>query len=131
MVRLIRGPKDSEGKRIVFATSLIDKDAYPTQSIRELYRRRWNIETMYRCSILKPSKSRLKAGEPFTVTAVISNTFLDGSRVALHVDGRPADAKWAWARGDRRDELAFEVSLRERGPHDLSVADRTVEINVE
>lgn len=91
----------------------------------------WNIETMYRCSILKPSKSRLKAGEPFTVTAVISNTFLDGSRVALHVDGRPADAKWAWARGDRRDELAFEVSLRERGPHDLSVADRTVEINVE
>jgi hypothetical protein len=47
MVRLIRGPKDSEGKRIVFATSLIDEDAYPTQSIRELYRRRWNIETMY------------------------------------------------------------------------------------
>lgn len=47
MVRLVRGPKDSEGKRIVFATSLIDKDEYPTQSIRELYRRRWNIETMY------------------------------------------------------------------------------------
>ena len=47
MVRLVRGPKDSEGKRIVFATSLIDQDQYPTLSIRELYRRRWNIETMY------------------------------------------------------------------------------------
>jgi hypothetical protein len=47
MVRLIRGPKDSEGKRIVFATSLVDEDDYPTASIRELYRRRWNIETMY------------------------------------------------------------------------------------
>lgn len=46
-VRLVRGPRDSEGKHIVFATSLIDKDDYPTRSIRELYRRRWNIETMY------------------------------------------------------------------------------------
>jgi Transposase DDE domain len=46
-VRLVRGPKDSEGKRIVFATSLIDEDQYPSASIRELYRQRWAIETMY------------------------------------------------------------------------------------
>jgi hypothetical protein len=46
-VRLVRGPRDSEGKRIVFATSLLDEDVYSTQSIRELYRTRWNIETMY------------------------------------------------------------------------------------
>lgn len=46
-VRLVRGPKDSEGKRIVFATSLIDEDDYPSSSIRELYRQRWAIETMY------------------------------------------------------------------------------------
>lgn len=46
-VRLVRGPRDSEGKRIVFATSLLDEDVYSTQSIRDLYRTRWNIETMY------------------------------------------------------------------------------------
>jgi hypothetical protein len=47
MVRLVRGPKDSEGKAIVFATSLIDEGDYPTGSILKLYRRRWHIETMY------------------------------------------------------------------------------------
>ena len=46
-LRLVRGPKDSEGKRIVFATSLLDEDKYSSASIRELYRRRWSIETMY------------------------------------------------------------------------------------
>lgn len=47
LVRLIRGPKDSEGKRIVFATSLLDEAIYTATSIRELYRRRWDIETTY------------------------------------------------------------------------------------
>jgi hypothetical protein len=47
LVRLVKGPKDSEGKRIVFATSLLDKDVYTTASIRELYKSRWGIETMY------------------------------------------------------------------------------------
>ena len=47
LVRLVKGPKDSEGKRIVFATSLLDTDAYTTASIRELYKSRWGIETMY------------------------------------------------------------------------------------
>jgi hypothetical protein len=46
-IRLVKGPKDSEGKRIVFATSLIDEDDYPSASISELYRQRWGIETMY------------------------------------------------------------------------------------
>lgn len=46
-IRLIKGPKDSEGKRIVFATSLIDEELYPSSSVRELYRSRWGIETMY------------------------------------------------------------------------------------
>lgn len=46
-IRLIRGPVDSEGKRIVFATSLLDKDEYPSSAIRELYRKRWAVETAY------------------------------------------------------------------------------------
>jgi hypothetical protein len=46
-IRLVRGPKDSEGKRIVFATTLLDEDEYSAKSIRELYRRRWAVETAY------------------------------------------------------------------------------------
>lgn len=46
-IRLVLGPKDSEGKRIVFATSLLDEGKYSVNSIRELYRRRWAIETAY------------------------------------------------------------------------------------
>ena len=47
LIRLVRGPKDSEKKPIVFATSLLDEEIHSTQSIRELYRSRWAIETMY------------------------------------------------------------------------------------
>jgi exo-1,4-beta-D-glucosaminidase len=91
----------------------------------------WNIETRYRCVALNPSKSRAKAGEAFTVSAAITDTFLDGSRVALLVDDRPAEAKWSWARGKKSDELVFKLALREPGKHRLAVANRTAEIIVE
>ena len=48
----------------------------------------WNIQTEYQCNDLKASKTELKAKEPLTVTAQIANTFLDGSRVTLFVDGQ-------------------------------------------
>lgn len=47
LVRLVRGRKDSEGKQIVFVTSLLDQERYSNRAIRELYRERWGIETMY------------------------------------------------------------------------------------
>jgi hypothetical protein len=47
LVRLVRGPKDSEGKRIVFVTNLLDEKIYTVQAIRALYKERWSIETMY------------------------------------------------------------------------------------
>ena len=46
-IRLIKGPIDSEGKRIVFVTNLLDEEIYSTAAIRELYRERWTIETAY------------------------------------------------------------------------------------
>jgi hypothetical protein len=45
-LRLVRGPKDSEGKRIVFATNLL-KDKYTRKSLLKLYRERWAVETLY------------------------------------------------------------------------------------
>ncbi len=46
-IRLIRGPKDSEGKRIVLATNLIEEKQYSRRSLLNLYHLRWAVETMY------------------------------------------------------------------------------------
>lgn len=46
-IRLIRGPNDSEGKRIVLATNLTDEKTYSRRSLLKLYRFRWTVETMY------------------------------------------------------------------------------------
>ncbi len=46
-IRLIKGPRDSEGKRIVFATNLLDDAKYSNAALRELYRKRWAVETAY------------------------------------------------------------------------------------
>ena len=47
LLRLVKGPKDSSGKRIVFVTNLLDDRRYSRLSILSLYRKRWGIETMY------------------------------------------------------------------------------------
>jgi hypothetical protein len=91
----------------------------------------WNIETDYCCTNLTASKTTVKSGEPFTVTASVSDTFLDGSRVALLVDGQRSDNRWAWARGGKSDTITFTLSLSQPGKHRLTVANRTIEVNVE
>ncbi len=47
LIRLIRGHKDSEGKRMIFVTSLLEDTRYSNRAIRELYRERWGIETLF------------------------------------------------------------------------------------
>ena len=91
----------------------------------------WNVETVYECASLTASRKEVKAGEPFTVTASIANTFLDGSRVTLLVDGRPTATKWAWARSGRTDEVAFEASFSDaRRAHFVAVGDRSIKVKV-
>lgn len=46
-IRLIRGPKDNEGKPIAFATNLLDKQMYSRADLLALYRKRWGAETLY------------------------------------------------------------------------------------
>lgn len=46
-IRLIRGPKDNEGKRIILATNLPGSSRYSRRSLLKLYRSRWTVETMY------------------------------------------------------------------------------------
>jgi exo-1,4-beta-D-glucosaminidase len=91
----------------------------------------WNIQTGYRCLDLKPSKTTVIAGESFSVTARIADTFLDGSRVVLLVDGQPGDSGWAWARGGKSDEVTFKVDLARPGLRQLMVGNRKTQIHVE
>lgn len=46
-IRLVLGPTDSEGKPIVFVTNLTSKKRYARDTIIELYRKRWSVETLY------------------------------------------------------------------------------------
>jgi hypothetical protein len=91
----------------------------------------WNIITGYDCTDMKISETNLQHNKAFTLTTRISNTFLDGGRVALFVDGKFTDAKWAWARGGNSDEVIFKLNLPEPGIHKLNVAGKniTVELN--
>ena len=90
----------------------------------------WNIQSDYECKALAVSKAEVKPGEPFTVTAEIANTFLDGSRVILTVDGKPAASKWAWARADKKDNVIFKLSLDEPGKHEIRVVGNAASIVV-
>lgn len=90
----------------------------------------WNVASIFDCRSLAVSKREPKAGEPLTVTANIANTFLDGSRVPLLVDGQPSDAKWAWARGDVTDQLVFDTRIAKPGEHTLTVGSRSIKVKL-
>ena len=91
----------------------------------------WNIVTDYRCTNLAVSKNTVRSGESFKVSASMANTFPDGSRVTLFVDGHPSEIRWAWARGRMSDELTFTLKLQEPGKHVLTVANRSITMEVE
>jgi exo-1,4-beta-D-glucosaminidase len=91
----------------------------------------WNIQTDYKCNAVKPSKLNVKAGENITVAAVIGNTFIDGSKVTLLLDGKPAATAWTWSRGDKNDQISFEVNMPAPGKHKITIADRSARIVVD
>jgi len=90
----------------------------------------WNIETDFQCRNLALSSTDVKAGETVTVTATIANTFLDGSRVTLLLDGKPIASKWAWGRAGRTDSVSFKLALDKPGKHDVQVGNKTARITV-
>lgn len=47
LLRLIRGPNDSDGKPIVFVTNLLNAKKFSRRSILNQYRKRWAVETFY------------------------------------------------------------------------------------
>jgi exo-1,4-beta-D-glucosaminidase len=93
----------------------------------------WNIESPFECTHLRVSKERVRADEPFTVTAMIANTSIDGSRIPLAVDGKVVDTQLFWARACARmsREIVFTTRLVEQGGHRVSVGGKVVSVTVE
>jgi hypothetical protein len=91
----------------------------------------WNVESGFDCVGLAAAPKEAKAGESVTVTANISNTFLDGSRVPLRLDGKVVDAQWVWARRSGRQALTFRMAFDRPGRHTLEVGGRKLELSVE
>ena len=90
----------------------------------------WNVEGNVDCDSLSLTPGQVHVSVPATVTTTISRSFLDGSRVALRLNGNVIDAKWAWARQQEKQKLSFPVSFDHPGKHRLEVGGRTLEVKV-
>lgn len=90
----------------------------------------WNVRTDYECASLEVSKNEVQRGESLTVTATIANTFIDGSRVELLVDGQVADTQLVWARAGASRNVAFGVKLSQPGRHRIRVGSQTASVVV-
>ena len=118
-------PGESREVTATFAAKDAGKDK-PTLEIGG-----WNVEGNFDCASLAVSPKAIKAGERFTVTASVANTFLDGSRVALRLDGKPVAFKWAWARAGRKESLEFPRTLAQSGRHEITVGGQEISLAVQ
>jgi exo-1,4-beta-D-glucosaminidase len=91
----------------------------------------WNVESDFDCTALTMSPKEIKVGGLFTVTADISSTFLDGSRVVLRLDGDPVAFKWAWARAGWKESLGFPLTLEQSGRHEIAVGGQKISVTVQ
>jgi exo-1,4-beta-D-glucosaminidase len=93
----------------------------------------WNVESQFACARLWASKTRVKANEPFRVTALVANTFIDGSKIALEVDDRVVDSRLVWARASAgaSREVSFPLRLSTPGAHRIKVGSMVTSVSVE
>ena len=58
------------------------------------------------------------------------NTFHDGSRAELLMDNKPVATRWTWNRGGKSNEITFNLSPSVLGKHVLTVANKSVAVEV-
>ena len=90
----------------------------------------WNVRSAFDCAALTVSKQTAKPKESVTVTAEIADTFIDGSRVWLFVNGRAVDSRLIWARHGERRKVDFALALDKPGTHEIRVGNQTASIAV-
>jgi exo-1,4-beta-D-glucosaminidase len=90
----------------------------------------WNILSDFEVLALELDEEVAKAGEPLSVTAKVADTFLDGARVPVYVDGRVQESRWAWARGEDTQELKFRLKVLQPGQHEIGVGPKRLTVTV-
>jgi len=85
----------------------------------------WNVAGPFECTGLQPSPAEVGVDQRVTVTAEIANTSIDGNRVILFVDDKPAESKLVWARAGKSDKVEFSLTSDKPGQHKVRVGDRT------
>lgn len=91
----------------------------------------WDVEGNFDCDGLTIGEERRQVGESVTVTATISNTFLDGSRVPLRGNGQVRQTKWLWACDGSSQVFAFAVAFDHPGQRALEVGSKRLELAVQ
>jgi exo-1,4-beta-D-glucosaminidase len=88
----------------------------------------WNIQTAFRCTALSAPESAA-VESPFVVQAEISDTFIDGSRVDLFVDGKKHASQYHAVPKGKTATAHFFIQLPP-GSHLIRVADREARVSV-
>jgi hypothetical protein len=91
----------------------------------------WNVETDVDCQSLELAPGSIHPGQPISVNATVSKTFLDGSRVFAYWDGKPIASLVAFARGNKTQKLMFSVQADTAGRHQLRAGKKQIEVLVE
>ena len=93
----------------------------------------WNVDSAVECASLRTSKLRVRSNEPFTVTARVLNTFLDGGRITLCVDRKTVESRFVWARAaaGKSCDVSFTCRLAEPGIHQVRLGNKSSSITVE
>jgi hypothetical protein len=90
----------------------------------------WNVLSPFESSGLRVSRTEVKPGQLFDVTAQINNTGLDGSIVQLLVDGKSRVSKRIWARGRQSRQVTFQLWLDSAGTHPLQIGGQKASVSV-
>jgi exo-1,4-beta-D-glucosaminidase len=90
----------------------------------------WNVESNFDCLSAQVLPESVRAGEPCAVNVRVRNTFLDGSRVFVRSDGEPVASAFAYARGGQSQTLTIPLKIDAAGKHEVSIANRKLQITV-
>jgi exo-1,4-beta-D-glucosaminidase len=90
----------------------------------------WNIETDFDCQSVDVSPTSPKAGESLKITARVANTFLDGSRVTVRLDGAPMASALAFARNGEAQTVTIPLEAPKSGKHELAIGGQKLEVTV-
>ena len=90
----------------------------------------WNIESEFDCKSFSISPREIRVNELLNVSADISNPFLDGSCVALELDGQPVAFRWAWSGGGQPQTIMFPLKFDKAGLHQITVGEKKISVTV-